>query len=372
VRSPGEVAAAVRAVLTNPDPIQRTEELARLLQPLGPEALGEVKAAYDAFFVDPGDVATLLLAEWWARFDPQGAFEWTRSEWTGRHPAVVMSVVYAWATRAPEEARRALEEIREPVHSKACREALISGWHESGKPGLLDFIASIPSEIDRQHTIALLMRRKVRRDGVEQTFRWAEALPDGPDRFKLNVFRRVASAVTEVDPHRAAAWAVRHSEGEYGKGLFRRVGVRWANWDGRAALMWLATLPPGWERDVGVQEAYRNWLGRQHEDAMDWMRGAELEPWLDPALALFAMSLSRRSPEEGLEWAARVHDEERRREALVRSARGWRATDPEAAQAWLDRSELPEQARERILAPLRPPRDRRGAAPQEDPGDPKD
>ncbi|MBW1688391.1 MAG: hypothetical protein JRS35_25415, partial [Deltaproteobacteria bacterium] len=102
--APGSVSAAVEAALTNPDPLERTAQLARLLDGLGPESVGEVKAAFDAFWVDSGDLAIVLFAEWWARLDPRSAFDWASSEWTARHPAVLMSVVYAWARRDPEEA----------------------------------------------------------------------------------------------------------------------------------------------------------------------------------------------------------------------------------------------------------------------------
>jgi hypothetical protein len=353
----------VYALLKEPDPLERTAEIARRLQGLGPDAIGQVRAAYDAFFVDSGDVAIVLLAEWWARLDPTGAFEWARGEWIGRHPAVVMAVVYAWATRDPEEAGRAVEGITNPTLQRACLEALVGGWDESGRPGLLDYLADLSDDADQQRSIALLMRRRVRRDGFEETFRWAEALPDEPAPLKLNVFRRLASAAAELEPNRAAAWAERHSGGEHGKGLFRRVGVRWAGQDGRAAMAWLATLPAGWERDVGVQEAYRTWLSRDHENAMAWMRGAELEPWLEPAFVLFTVSLSRKSPEEALEWAGRLRDEERRREAFMKIGRVWHLADPDAAQAWLDRSELSEKDRNWVLEPRQQPR--RRAAPLE-------
>ncbi|GAG25645.1 unnamed protein product, partial [marine sediment metagenome] len=100
-QAPGGVSAAVQEALANPDRLERTAEITRLLRRLGPESLGEVTAAYDAVFLDAGDVAFVLLAEWWARHDPAGAFEWARSERTVRTPEVITTVVRAWAELDP-------------------------------------------------------------------------------------------------------------------------------------------------------------------------------------------------------------------------------------------------------------------------------
>jgi len=365
-RAPAGVSGAVQEALANPDRLERTLEITRLLQRLGPESIGEVTAAYDAILVDVGDVSIVLLAEWWARHDPTGAFEWARRERMGSTPAVMAAVVRAWAERDPEEAARAVERIGNPERRRTSADALVRGWNDSGEPGLLDYLFGLPRGIDRQRVISVVTRRKVHQDGVEETFRWAEALADDPDRFKLNVFRRVATWATEIDPQRAAAWAARHGEAEYGKGLYRRVGTRWAQQDGRAAMTWLATLPAGEERDAGVQETYRVWLSRDNDVAMDWLRAAELEPWLEPALALYVQSLARQSPEQALQWTALIHDAERRREATIRIGRHWHQVDPDAAQAWLDRSGLPEQDRKWILEPPQQRRGRRAAPRQGD------
>jgi len=199
-------------------------------------------------------VAVVLLADWWARLDPTGAFEWIQRERMGMTPAVTTAVVRAWAGRDPEEAARAIEGIANRELHRTSVDALVRGWNDSGRPGLTAYLVALPRGIERQRAISLVARSKVHREGVEETFRWAEALPDDPDGFKLNVFRRVASWAAEVDPQRAAAWAERHGQGEYGKGLYRRVGTRWARQDGLAAMTWLATLPAGPRRDVGVED----------------------------------------------------------------------------------------------------------------------
>lgn len=359
--APSALSAALHEALANPDRLERALAITRLLQRLGPESIGEVEAAYAGAFVDLGDVSNVLLAEWWARHDPATAFDWARREGRANTPVLATTVVHAWAERDPEEAARAIEGIADPERRRQSVDALVRGWYDSGRPGLLDYLSGLPRGIDRQRAISVVTRRKVHREGIEQTFRWAAALPDDPDRFKLNVFRRVGTWAAEVDPHEAAAWAEKHGEEEYGQGLFRRVGIRWAEQDGAAAMAWLATLPAGAERDVSVQETYRTWLSRDREAALAWLRAAELEPWLEPALALYVKSLARESPEQALEWTALILDAERRREATMKIGRYWHQIDPDAARAWLDRSGLSEEDRKWVLSPPPGSRGRRAA-----------
>jgi hypothetical protein len=219
---------------------------------------------------------------------------------------------------------------------------------------------------DRQRAIYTVARRKVLRDGVEAAFRWAEGLPDSEDEFKLNVFRRVASSAAEVDPQAAAAWAERHADGEHGLQLPRRVGTRWAKRDPESAMRWLSTLPESWNRDDGVRETYRTWLRLGGDRPMEWLRNAELEPWLDPAVSLFAKKLSYEDPEAALEWAGRISDEEIRWGTVGVIARAWLMADEEAAKAWIDGAELPDVYRQKIFVIPEGMR-RRAASPAEAP-----
>ena len=102
--------------------------------------------------------------------------------------------------------------------------------------------------------IEVMARRRVLRDGIEATFRWAEALPDDEDDFKLHVFQRVASSAAEIDPERAAGWASQHEGRDYAWDLARRVGTRWAKREPEKAMTWLASLPESRGRSVATSE----------------------------------------------------------------------------------------------------------------------
>ena len=232
---------------------------------------------------------------------------------------------------------RAAREVSGPVIRRTSIHAVIAGWEASGKSGSLEFVQRMLAGHDRQRALLVVARRKVLRDGAEKAFRWAEAMPDSDDEaFKLNLVRRVASAAAEIEPEAAGAWAKQHLEDSYAAGLPQRIGTRWAKRDPEAALSWLSTLPPGKDRKNGVEETFRTWMRRDKPSAKAWVRAAELEPWMDPAVSLYAQHLSGVAPEEGMVWAGKISDDELRSAAQTLVARWWLVSDAEPAQAYLD------------------------------------
>ena len=229
--------------------------------------------------------------------------------------------------------------------------ALVLGWNASGEPGVEEYLIALPSEVIRQTALSGLAADKVRRHGVEETIRWAEALPDdAPVKFKLRAFRRVASAVADVDPLRAAAWAESHLDGEWGTDLPRRVAAYWSQQDPQSAMEWLRGLPASPDLHRAFEEAYRTWLNQDREAARAWLLEQELDASLDPVVAVYALRTARDDPEAALPWAARVQHPTRRDETLERIARAWMLRDPDAARAWIETSDLSEHARARVHA----------------------
>jgi hypothetical protein len=348
---PGTVTAAIEGALSIPDPLARAATLIAVIQGLGPDAVPETVTAIE-YTIDETSRASLgvelaLLVEWWARHDAPGAYAWFRAHPWARSPALDRSIVRAWATRDPAAASAA---VGAAVRDRGALVAgLVEGWFDSGRDGVEDYLVALPPNEDQQVAIGTLARRKVRRDGIEATLGWAEALPDdAPGRFKLQTYRRVGSAVAEVDPEQAAAWVERQLDGEFWEGLARRVAVRWAERDGRAAMTWLETLPPE-KLELAVDETYRVWRRRAPDAARAWLDEAVGKPALEPAVAFHALTMLREGPEAALTWANKVSDERLRRDTLVRIGIVWMRRDAEAAQAWLEASELGPAEREQIV-----------------------
>jgi hypothetical protein len=333
------IARDLREVLLEPDALVRVSELGRLFQELGPEDLEDVRRAYDSAVLDLGDVDLVLLAEWWARFDPEGAYEWTGQDWRADEPAVILMVLRAWARSNPEKALSRAHAIASPQLRNVALDAALAGWDESGKPGLLEYVEAMQEPWDRQRMVYAIARRKVLRDGAEAAFRWAEDLPESS---RLYAFQRVAAAAAESEPRVAAAFAERHAGGDVGTGLYQRVGTRWAERDPEAAMRWLAGLPESPERTDAVGETYRGWLRRDPKGGRAWLEAQPPEPWLDAAISIHAKSLAVEDPRTGCEWALRIADENVRWPTAVVVARWWLLSEDEAAaRAWIEQAEFP-------------------------------
>lgn len=349
--------AAVADAMSLEDPLARAARLATALQGFDQEALGEVHEARN--LIEDGidgsqTVEFALLIDWWARYDADGAFTWLHNSRRKGNPVILTALVRSWATRAPVFATRAIDALPPRGHdSNQVILALVQGWNASGVPGVEEYLIALRSDVSRQIALTGLAIDKVRRDGVEETIRWAEALSDdAAGDFKQLAFRRVAAAIAEDDPIRAAAWAESQRDGRWGAGLARSVAQKWCEQDGLAAMEWLRGLPDRDSVDVAraFEEGYRAWLSTDGEAARAWLREQELDSYLDPVVAVYARSMAREDPEAAIPWAARIDDEVRRNETLEKIAQAWMHRDPDAARVWLEKGELSDLAVQRVYA----------------------
>jgi hypothetical protein len=329
------VAERVRTILMDEDVLRRAQQLAELLREVGPSSVDDVRAGFETVVIDIGNLELVLLAEWWASFDPQAAFEWMRLGFSSKHPAVITALFRAWGRTDPQAALEVINDAPFPDLRRAFYNSLVAGWDESGQPGVMEFLQALGPGEARQSSLMVIARRRAAREGAEGVIGWAESVSDEDSKFKLNAHRRAAGAAGEVDPRGATAWVEEQLRGEYGSSLPRFLGTRWAAKEPVAALEWLSGLPAGTERDSAVRETYRVWATDNAKEAMAWMRESPAEPWLDRAWAQFAQQIARRHPEEAVERANAMSDAGLQEATLIRVGRIWLLNDEAAARAWM-------------------------------------
>ncbi|MFP6639135.1 MAG: hypothetical protein VCC04_02735 [Myxococcota bacterium] len=342
-------------ILLENDPLERAGRLAPKLLSLGPESLPQVLDAYEAVFVEIGDIEFELLADWWARFDPRGALDHTRNRWELERPGFGRAVIRQWASREPIEAMQATAET-DALSSSPYILSGVTGWDESGRPGLEEFIYGMGPGHQRQRALMQIIQRTARRDGPEAAIEWAEALP-GRGRqtaitFKLNAIRRAGRAAAKLDPELAIAFTERHWDMPHAKGLASWVGTEFSRSDDPSTgLAWLSTLPAGVERDRAVEDAYRGWARKQPTASMAWAEQQPIEAeWFQPALSVFARQTARIDIDQGLALARQVDHPTLWLMTMGRIVREWIVVDRAAALAWLEQSDLDENVKKKILA----------------------
>ena len=337
---PSRVGERLEEIFAEPDPIARIAELAPIFLDLPPEALPAVLEVYERSGLDGGDPELVLLGLWWARFDPRAAEQWTRTDWRAEYGAVLQAVYRSWAHSDPEAAFASAAGQLRPAVRDVSLDAAIAGWDESGKPGLIERVRSLPG-LEKQRIGELLARRRVVSHGAEAALAWAEQLK--PRSFANIMALRVASAAAQADPEIAARWAEpRIAAAKRPTGLPRRIGTRWVRYAPEDAMAWLESLPAGKDREDGVTEAYRDWIKRDPEAAITWLEAQEMEPWNEAAFYIYMRGMASEKPAEMLALSERITDASLKEPAQIIVLRIWLGNDPEAAEAWIEQSSMPE------------------------------
>ena len=367
--TPGAVAPLVAEILAREDRIARTAGFASLLQDLPEEYLDEVLEGFEGAFLEWGDNEPVLLAEWWTRFDPLAAKAWSNTTWVADHPRVGLTIMRAMARTDPQLALEVYFDegttlIGEASEYPDSLEAIVIGWYESGKPGVLDFVKSQPSTELRQQTLGTLARLVVLDRGSEAAIAWAEArvAEDSGPVFVRQLQQRIAGAVAEDEPARAAAWVEELiAQGAHGS-LPRRVAARWVKRDPEGALLWLENFEGSAFGGPTVAHIWNVWAGLDSERAHAWLReqGDKAYGFLAPALA---RSIRKQVTDEQrtgapsdfegqLSESLRIEDPDVRWGSVAFVARFWRLQDEEAAEAWVAENGVPAAYVETIRGPL--------------------
>jgi hypothetical protein len=341
-RGAAEQATATLAIV---DPLERQVRWGNLLARAEADSLPALRDAIANAPIEQGYPEVISFAMWWAGFDPQAALEWTNVEWRAQARPVVGSILRVWAHRDPEAALAQVSRVP-AFHYLAALDGAIVGWHESGKPGLIEQAQSLPEGTFRQQLAESLARRLTLSLGFERAMEWVASVSD--PTFRDEMSRRIASAAAERgDSAVIATWATPFVTAgtERASGYPRRIGTRWIIRDPAAALAWLESLPAGRDRDDGVLESYRDWARYAPAAARAWIQNAELERWSEPAFSIYARRMGKERPEEALALVARFSDEPLRTRITASIVRKWHARDPRAAEAWLAKADVPEQVR---------------------------
>jgi hypothetical protein len=350
----GEKAPEILAIS---DPFQRSIQWSALLGDAQPDTLPALRDAVAASPVDIGDPEVVAFAMWWAHFTPQDALAWTRTEWRAEPQSVIGAIFRVWGNGAPDAAFTAAEGIGE-FYEQVAFDGVISGWHDSGKPGLVERVQSLTDDVKRQRITESLARRLVLGQGTEAALRWVETIQEPAFRQTMTM-RITSTAATQGDAEKIAAWATPFvSSGPLGDvtGYPRRIGTRWILRDPPAALAWLKSLPEGRDRDDGVAESYRDWLSYAPGAALKWAQESPLEPWNEPAFAIYARALSNGNAKQALDLAMRFQNIDRRYLTVTVIARAWGTREEKAARDWLAQADLPPDVKQRAAIKLREPR----------------
>jgi hypothetical protein len=345
----------LRAGLNERDELERLYLLTSFLRTLGPEdvppALAEVEKHRVGF--DKEEVRLLMLA--WTRFDGPGAFA-TARDWPTPWRSILMEeAMHAWGFNDGRAALAECEQIENEKLRESLRIALVSGWVGShDRQGATEFAATV-SNARRRNRLALRLAGQAKRDGPDAVIAWADAVPeDAPNEFKEAVFATAAGAVARLDPERVAPWYESRMQHWYSRSGLYNIAGKWAQFhDPKTLIAWIETLPieeaRESERTDALKVAFRSWAAKAPGEVEAWLETASGGPISDAAIDELARATADASPAEALRWAGQIEDEKLRRHRILRYSRQWFVQDPDAAGAWLEEADIPDEWRPQIL-----------------------
>ena len=362
-RTDGGSASGPSAILAGRDPARRMTELSAWLLDAKPDALASLFEAIDASAVDGGDPELALVGLWWARFDPEAAYRWIRVDWRAQFANVIGAVFRGWALADPARALSMTSDVRYRIQRRFAVDAALSGWDESGRPGMPEAFGRL-EDIDLPGARATLARRRVGELGPAGAIAWLEKLEDPTLRESLAMPVASAAAAVKGGGPVAANWVTPRIQGaEHRTGYPAAIGTRWSRRDPQAAIAWVKGLPAGIDRDEGIGSTYAAWMGRDGPAAFAWAEKLEPEPWNEPAIAVYSISqVVYGGAERSLATVARFSNTELRDSTMTEIVRAWVDNDPEAARAWVASADLPSATRERLTALTVPRRAPQAAA----------
>ncbi|MBW2716552.1 MAG: hypothetical protein JRD03_10770 [Deltaproteobacteria bacterium] len=357
--TPDNLATSIRSALGEGNEIERQRRTASLLEQLNPDDLPEVLALYEQMIpvIGASELGRFFAA--WAGFDAGGALEhalsWPLMEKRSQQEAAVRAAIQVWALRDPAAAQLASVEIAaEHVRLRdALLRGVMTGWVYShrGQEGLGNFLADLPPLHHRTELIDNATRELVRKGGADAVLSWVEPIlvdESYDPLFKQSVFRSAATSAAQWDPGRTAAWAMEHLEADYAEDGLRSVGKQWGRQDGTAAMAWLGERPAGESRDRAVREAFTEWSKANPLQAKAWLESENPTAMRDPALEIKAERVAPHVPQMAIGWCERIHDSSRQQKCLESTAHSWYGRNPVAAEAWLQKSSLDDEARGRV------------------------
>jgi hypothetical protein len=346
-------AKSVRAALLEPDAIARVDALLPALRDLRAADVDVSVAAYAAAYELRGadDASLALLCEAWASLDPAVALDRVALWPEPLRGDIRDALLRAWARR---NAMAAHEWATSPGVDPDAIRSVLEGWAASGDPEMWAFVARMDPGMERESASIAMMQWVMAREGLEGLLSRVEEIPDdAPRRFKLAAFRTATGLVADHDPGLALAFVDRHDESAFGRGLLRRVAVRWVKRNAPAAMAYLLDRPPGEERTWAIREAYRRWLRLDRSVALAWMPDdAALDPRFEPLVEVYVVALANDDPEHrersirrAIEVADAVPDADVRRAALIDLGVIWVFHAPDSARSWLAERGLTDSVR---------------------------
>lgn len=338
--------ATLEEALRHPEPLERVQRVAEILETARPEELGKILAAFESSPLPWGDSEYALFAGWWARFDPEEAiFYCFDDEFRLNHPRPIREVLRVWGRQDPAAVIKSNWLIGSnpmvPGLNTAFVEPFVIGWFESGQPGLLEWIETIDAA-SKAVAIGTYLRMVILRDGTRSALEWARTAPVSDPTRRLFIATGLHIAA-RVEPDTALEfYELAKADNLDTRTFTARLGRGWATKDPAAAMEWVL------QQDIDPKERWRVvydvadiWMKLDEKEVRAWLEGKRGDESLDLVRKQWNFNHVRVNRYRVdwpamIEYASQMVGEDARQAEYLWIVQRWRPLEPEAAGAWLE------------------------------------
>lgn len=341
--------ATLEEALDHPDPLERVQRIAAILEQTPPDRLREVTNAFESAALPWGDMEYGLFVSWWSRFDPSAALSYAQDDQLRTdHPNVTREAMRIWARNDPKAVIQSgwLNSISVDMAglNPAMVEPFVIGWFESGNSGLELWIQGLDTS-SKATAAATYMRMLVLRDGPRKALDWPDTAQLDPGNQRLFLASGL-NTVARVEPTIAVEYLDKAQKNGIDTRTFvARIGRGWATHDPKAAMEWVIS------NDIDANERWRTihdvadaWLYQDEKGLEEWLEPRAKEEWADQIRKQWNFHHVKKNRYH-VDWkmlmqkASEFVNEDLRRAEYLWLIQRWKAMEPEAAAAWLAENE---------------------------------
>lgn len=338
-----EMRQALARALEEPDRWERSYQARRILEGVTLREIYESVNFINSLSVGPRrDEAQELLLERWGTLDGRSAVAYAISEtdYWQREKAVAAALV-GWANVEPEEAWNwALENPGDDTFSSARLNLLMRRIAQTNPSLAFSYAAAVPDEALRIDAIKSVSNVLVDNDRRDEAIVLVENLPKGVPRSLA--IAHLAQGWSRYEPEMAAAWVKSLKDKSALLQAAPPVARMWSALYPSRAADWALSLPAGNTRRESIRSVIERWLeDAGPNEAAQWLNQIPAHIDLDSAFQKVGFAMMEIDPSAAMTWAESITDINLRNVTTRLIAARWGQFDPQAAQDYMEFSDLP-------------------------------
>lgn len=279
-----------------------------------------------------GEYAMLLTA--WAEVDPLAALAYTTKHTTSG--MATGTVISAWANRDPEAAIAWAKSNHQGDEANPYIVGIIRGIAETNRALATQLLQELPFSEERGEALSAIIPH-VLREGSEAAKKWISEIKD--ERLREGAIARFAEEMAKNDPAGTANWLLANLTPVTLRSV-DEVFNSWAKADPTSAVSSFENLPQGEARSNALRGMVLAGIRKDPAAAAQLMNRYPAD-LTDRTVQLFIFYTYGDAPEIAANQIGLIKDEGSRNRMYERALSSWLERDKEAAQRWIDASNLP-------------------------------